>query len=199
MKNRFSFPSDLSCAAVEGTLESCKSSTIVCLSRHIVSAASIGSHWNTTFICFSVSIRILNYCTHSNKIEGGSLDYISACLSCVSFCPSRIVLMSTTICQIWTKNIVMCIFLVKILDVVDNQHLTSWWLHQVESFSTWLALCVGNTPVPVNSLHKGQWCGALMFSLICTWINDWVNNCKTSDLRGHVIITSLLCSLNTFW
>ena len=29
---------------------------------------------------------------------------------------------------------------------------------------------------PVNSPHKGQWRGALMFSLICAWINDWVNN-----------------------
>ena len=27
---------------------------------------------------------------------------------------------------------------------------------------------------PVNSPHKGQWRGALMFSLICVWINDWV-------------------------
>ena len=27
---------------------------------------------------------------------------------------------------------------------------------------------------PVNSPHKGQWHGALMFSLICVWINDWV-------------------------
>ena len=26
----------------------------------------------------------------------------------------------------------------------------------------------------VKSPHKGQWCGALMFSLICTWINSWV-------------------------
>ena len=25
---------------------------------------------------------------------------------------------------------------------------------------------------PVNSPHKGQWRGALMFSLICVWIND---------------------------
>ena len=25
---------------------------------------------------------------------------------------------------------------------------------------------------PVNSPHKGQWRGALMFSLICAWIND---------------------------
>ena len=29
---------------------------------------------------------------------------------------------------------------------------------------------------PVNSPHKGQWRGALMFSLICTRINGWVNN-----------------------
>ena len=29
---------------------------------------------------------------------------------------------------------------------------------------------------PVNSPHKGQWRGALIFSLICVWINDWVNN-----------------------
>ena len=28
----------------------------------------------------------------------------------------------------------------------------------------------------VNSPHKGQWRGALMFSLICAWINGWVNN-----------------------
>ena len=35
----------------------------------------------------------------------------------------------------------------------------------------------------VNSPHKGQWRGALIFSLICAWINDWVNNCEVSDLR----------------
>ena len=38
---------------------------------------------------------------------------------------------------------------------------------------------------PVNSSHKGQWRGALMFSLICAWINDWVNNRETGDLRRH--------------
>ena len=27
---------------------------------------------------------------------------------------------------------------------------------------------------PVNSPHKGQWCGALMFSLICAWIKGWI-------------------------
>ena len=34
---------------------------------------------------------------------------------------------------------------------------------------------------PVNSAHKGQWRGALMFSLICIWINGWVNNREAGD------------------
>ena len=38
---------------------------------------------------------------------------------------------------------------------------------------------------PVNSPHKGQWRGALMFSVICVWINDWVNNSEVGDLRRH--------------
>ena len=38
---------------------------------------------------------------------------------------------------------------------------------------------------PVNFLHKGQWGGALMFSLICVWINDWVNNSEVGDLRRY--------------
>ena len=35
----------------------------------------------------------------------------------------------------------------------------------------------------VNSLHRGQWRGDFMFSLICAWINHWVNNRKAGDLR----------------
>ena len=38
---------------------------------------------------------------------------------------------------------------------------------------------------PVNSPHKGQWRGALIFSLICVWINGWVNNRETGDLRRY--------------
>ena len=40
---------------------------------------------------------------------------------------------------------------------------------------------------PVNSPHKGQWRGALMFYLICVWINDWVNNGEAGDLRRYRI------------
>ena len=38
---------------------------------------------------------------------------------------------------------------------------------------------------PVNSTHIGQWRGALMFSLICAWVNGWVNNREVDDLRRH--------------
>ena len=38
---------------------------------------------------------------------------------------------------------------------------------------------------PLNSPLKGQWRGALMFSLICAWINSWVNNGEAGDLRCH--------------
>ena len=38
---------------------------------------------------------------------------------------------------------------------------------------------------PVNSPHKGQWRGALMFSLICARINGWVNNGEAGNLRRH--------------
>ena len=38
---------------------------------------------------------------------------------------------------------------------------------------------------PVNSPHKGQWRRALMFSLICIWIDGWVNNREAGDLRRY--------------
>ena len=62
---------------------------------------------------------------------------------------------------------------------------SSWWRHQMETFSALLAVCAGNSPLPVNSPHKGQWRGALMFSLICAWINAWVNDREAGDLGRH--------------
>ena len=38
---------------------------------------------------------------------------------------------------------------------------------------------------PVNSPHKGQWRGALMFTLICARINGWVNTREAGDLRRY--------------
>ena len=38
---------------------------------------------------------------------------------------------------------------------------------------------------PTNSPHRGQWRGALMFTLICDRINGWVNTGEAGDLRRH--------------
>ena len=62
---------------------------------------------------------------------------------------------------------------------------TTWWRHQMETFSASLAICEGNSPVPVKSPPKGQWRGAFRFSLICVWINGWVNNREAGYLRRY--------------
>ena len=48
---------------------------------------------------------------------------------------------------------------------------------------------------PVNSPHKGQWRGALMLSLICARINDWVTTREAGDLRrrwAHYDVTVMI-------
>ena len=46
-------------------------------------------------------------------------------------------------------------------------------------------LCGEFPRFPGNSSHKGQWRRTLMFSSICAWINDWVNNREAGDLRRY--------------
>ena len=73
-------------------------------------------------------------------------------------------------------------------DVNKRKHLPRYW-----------PFVRGIPRSPVNSPHKGQWRGALMFSLICVWINDWVNNREVGDLRRYrahydVIVLWQCCS-----
>ena len=56
---------------------------------------------------------------------------------------------------------------------------------KMETFSALLDFVRGIHRLLVNSPHKSQWRGALMFSLICAWINGWVNNRGAGDLRRH--------------
>ena len=61
----------------------------------------------------------------------------------------------------------------------------TWWRHQMETFSALLAICAGNSPVTGKFPALCQWGGALMFSLICAWMNGWANNREDGDLRCH--------------
>ena len=70
------------------------------------------------------------------------------------------------------------------------------WKH----FSRYWPFMRGIHRSPVNSPHKGQWRGALMFSLICAWINSWVNNREAGDLRRYRTHydVSVVCPLYIF-
>ena len=61
----------------------------------------------------------------------------------------------------------------------------SWWRHQMEAFSALLVFVRGIHRSPLNSSNKGQWRGALIFSLICVWIKGWVNNREADNLRRY--------------
>ena len=58
---------------------------------------------------------------------------------------------------------------VKDWDVIKWKHLPGYWS-------------------PVDSPPKGQWHGALMFSLICAKINFWVNNCEAGYCAHHDVV-----------
>ena len=55
----------------------------------------------------------------------------------------------------------------------------------METFSTLLALCAGNSPVTGEFPSKRPVTWSLTFSLICTWINGSVNNREAGDLRPY--------------
>ena len=85
-----------------------------------------------------------------------------------------------------------------------TRNMPSWWLHQMETFSALLDFMQGIHRPPLTSPHKGQWRGALIFSLICTWTNNWANNGDTRDLRRHrahhdvtIMDTSSCCRWNS--
>ena len=73
--------------------------------------------------------------------------------------------------------------LISIWDESSTKHMMMWpwWRHQMETFSRYWS--------PVNSPHKGRWRGALMFSSMYAWINDWVNNREAGDLSCHYDVT----------
>ena len=59
-------------------------------------------------------------------------------------------------------------------DVIKCKHFTCYWLY-----------VRGIRQSLVNSPHKGQWRGALMFSLIYAWTSGRANNRDACDLRRH--------------
>ena len=62
----------------------------------------------------------------------------------------------------------------------------AWWRHQMETFSALLAICAGNSPVTGEfPAQRPVTRSFYVFTLICLWINGWVNNREAGDLSRH--------------
>ena len=69
--------------------------------------------------------------------------------------------------------------------VVNPTAVEAWVVHDdVNKWRYW-PFVRGIHRSPVNYPYKGQWRGALMFSLIWVWINDLVNKGEAGDLRRY--------------
>ena len=70
-----------------------------------------------------------------------------------------------------------------------SHYMIQWWLifhwELIHDDVNGNFFCVTGPLWGESTGHKGQWSGALMFSLICTWTHGWVNNREASDLRRH--------------
>ena len=66
------------------------------------------------------------------------------------------------------------------VNATNHDDVTKW-----KHFPRYWTFDQGIPRSPVNSPHKGQWRGVWMISLICAWINGWVNNFEAGDLRRH--------------
>ena len=105
---------------------------------------------------------------------GGMLAYANIFLCFLNECRLRSALIES--CNVWWIKPSSCAQLTGCLSA------NPWWRHQMETFPRYWPFVL---EIPVNSPHKGQWRGALMFSLICAWINGWVNNGEAGDLRRY--------------
>ena len=78
----------------------------------------------------------------------------------------------------WKTRTALSYFVKTMADAESPGHQQPWyWLHSVHDdvitwkhFPRYWPFVRGIHQSPVNSPHKGQWRGALMFSLICVWI-----------------------------
>ena len=61
----------------------------------------------------------------------------------------------------------------------------TWWRRRMETFFALLALCVGNSPVTGELPAQSPVMRIFDVFLICSWINDWVNNREGGDPRRH--------------
>ena len=80
----------------------------------------------------------------------------------------------------------LCAYSIRHDDVIKWKHFPRYWPFVREIHRS-----------PVNFPHKGQWRGALMFTLICARMNGWVNNREAGDLRRYRVHYDVIVMFST--
>ena len=127
--------------------------------------------WHDNVFCITGPLWIIG--------ELSSYRAINAKRSYYPGCLSKTVEHTIELSVIWAALTLMCRYHVT-RNAVNHDDVIKW-----KHFPRNWPFVWGIHRSPVNSPHKGQWRGALMFSLICVWINDWVNNREAGDLRRY--------------
>ena len=96
----------------------------------------------------------------------------------VCFCPTRLLFLCKSHMLFREINTVsrICISNLVITDFFNHGDVIKW-----KHFPRYWPFVRGIHRSPINCAHKGQWRGALMFSLICAWTNGWVKNQDAGD------------------
>ena len=124
---------------------------------------------------------------HEEEIFWKYLQWFFSCMFHACFCNTQVH------ANTWYKDLSVsawnCIFFMSVV------LMTAWWHHQMEAFLCYWPFVWG---IHQWQAHKGQWCRALMFSLICTWTKSWAKNQDMGDLRchcAHYDVTVMDCGL----
>ena len=154
------------------------------------------SQWNVTLQCVVITHWLSAYTEWS--LKGCYLRYVKMCSHASIFR----VLVTVPLCVLFERSACRghrpgCSGHVKYTENETYHDDVIKWKH----FPRYWSFVQGIHRSPVNSLHKGQWRGALMFYLIWTWTNGWVNNRETGDLIRHrvhydVTVTDSACYSN---
>ena len=102
---------------------------------------------------------------------------------CPSSCIQWQVYQAKNLRLIWISLLWEVIFMLKLFmpfSMVPHDYIIKW-KHFLRYWPSVWAIHRSS----VRSHHKGQWRGSLMFSLICAWVNGWVNSHEAGDLRWH--------------
>ena len=111
------------------------------------------------FVSYGV-IRLLTLFIHAHSLW--LLHWLRDCSRAIEIILTSVD--NTDLCQAWLQHD----------DVIKRKHFPHYW-----------PFVQGIHRSPVNSPHKGQWRGALMFLWSVLWINSWVNNREAGDLARH--------------